>query len=173
MTVRLSPRWKKKITLSSNPTPPPTPDSNPPPPPPHQIFVCRERTREGERDSNCLLNRHGHQMGLLPSLLQTCFHHFSPFSHLPFPFRLPVSSCAPSVFSVFPILKYECALILSICLPFQSLWHLRGISGWFCARLSPSHYRGAGTFRKQSELFFFFSLSFRRILPFNPSVLCC
>lgn len=151
MTVRLSPRWKKKITLSSNPTPPPTPDSPPTTTTTPDTHPTRFLSAESEQESagggalNCLLNRHGHQMGLLPSLLRTCFHHFSLFSHLPFPFHLPVSSCAPRVFAAFSMLKYECAHILSVCLPFQSFWHLRGISGWFCARLSPSHYGGTGS----------------------------
>lgn len=74
------------------------------------------------------------------------------------------------------ILKYECALVFAVSLPFCSLWHLRGISGWFGARLSPpppTHFRGTSSIDSSPRADAFLSLSFRCLLPFNPSALRC
>lgn len=152
MTVRLSPRWKK-TSLSPAIQPHPQHQTQPRPPTPTTPDFCLQRERERER-------------GPLPTVCRIettikwgCFHHCCKvlFFSLSFPifhiclffFSLLVSLCALTVkhqrIIGSAILKYECALIFAVSLSFYSLWHLRGISGWFCARLSPSHYRGAGS----------------------------
>lgn len=71
------------------------------------------------------------------------------------------------------ILKYECAFVFVVSLPFCSLClcrHLRGISSWFCARLLPSYYRGTGSIDSSPRTDAFLS-SLWCILPSNHSTL--
>lgn len=115
-------------------------------------------------------------MGLLPSLPQSPRFSFSfPVDYVcRLPFSLLVSLCALGVrhqcITASAILKYGCALVFAVSLPFCSLWHLRGISAWSCARLSPSHYKAQAQLTAVREPMLF-SLSFRCLPPFNPSAL--
>ena len=80
MTVRLSPRWKKRsLSPAIQPHPQHQTQPRPPRPPPARFSSTEgERERGRERSNlNCLSNRDNHQMGLLPSLLQSPFFSFS------------------------------------------------------------------------------------------------
>lgn len=118
-------------------------------------------------------------MERLPSLLQNLSFSFSyPLFHVCLLFlSLLGSVCALTMrhqrIIASAMLKYECAPIFAASLPFCSLWHLRGISGWFCARLSPPHYRGTGSIDSSPRAEAFLSLSFRCLLHFNPSAPRC